>query len=195
MKMTGLEKRFVNRRKKAENNIKKIRDTLKQLEVGNTKDVLEIGCGIGLVSAYLANQFSMKVYGTDFDPEEIKLAQEINEEGLKLHFQVEDAANLSFKDGSFDLVLSQNVFHHIPNWSDAVGEIQRVLRPAGCLIWHDIVFPGIVKKLFKPLTKNYGLYTIIDILSEFDKVGFTIIQKQKKVHGPFSHFQMVLTKS
>ena len=81
MKMTKLEKRFVNRRKKAEKNIKRVGDGLKQIEVKNINSALEIGCGIGLVSAYLANQQGISVYGTDFDPDEIKPAKEINEEG------------------------------------------------------------------------------------------------------------------
>ena len=76
MKMTQLEKRLVNRRKKAENNIAKIQATLDKINSENIKDVLEIGCGIGLVSAYLAHECGLNVYGTDFDSEEIKIAKE-----------------------------------------------------------------------------------------------------------------------
>ena len=195
MKMTKFEKRFVNRRKKAEKNIKRVGDKLKQINVKNINNALEIGCGIGLVSAYLANQHGITVYGTDFDPDEIKLAKEFNKEGAKLHFQVDDAVSLSFADDQFDLVISQNVFHHIPDWPKAVAEIRRVLQPGGYLIWQDLVFPTWLKKLFQPITKNYGLYTIHDIQTEFDKVGFEIVQKRKMVHGPFRHCELLLMKS
>lgn len=195
MKMTKFEKRFVNRRKKAENNISKIRAILETIDSSNIKDVLEIGCGTGLVSAYLATECGFQVYGTDFDPHEIELAKELNEESGDLHYQNEDAANLSFKDNSFDLVISQNVFHHIPNWPGAVAEINRVLRPGGYLIWHDLVIPGWVKKIFAPITKNYGLYTLNDVRSAFEKTRFEIIQKQKFLHGPLKHYEMVLTVS
>lgn len=195
MKMSKFEKRFVNRRNKAEKNIMKVRDILKKFESENIRNVLEIGCGIGLVSAYLTNEYGINVYGTDFDPEEIQLAKQLNNERDNLHFKVEDAAELSFADNSFDLVISQNVFHHIPNWQKAVSEIQRVLRPGGYLIWLDLVFPILLKKMFKFITKNYGLYTLNDIYSEFDKAGFETVQKQKMVHGPFMHYEMVLKKS
>lgn len=54
MKMPKFEKRFVNRRNKAEKNIMKVRDKLRQIESENIKNALEIGCGIGLVSSYPA---------------------------------------------------------------------------------------------------------------------------------------------
>jgi len=49
MKMTKLEKRFVNRTKKGKNNIAKVRTSLEKIESERIKDVLEIGCGIGQV--------------------------------------------------------------------------------------------------------------------------------------------------
>ena len=195
MKMTGFEKRFVNRRRKAERNIKKIEEVLKQINAEEIKDALEIGCGIGLVSAHLANQLGMNVYGTDFDPEEIQLAKSFNEERDTLHFQVEDAARLSFADNVFDLVISQNVFHHIPDWPTAIAEISRVLRPDGCLIWQDLVFPGWLKMVSKPITKNYGLYTINDVQSEFEKRGFVIKHEHRRMHGPFKYCEMLLNMS
>ena len=117
--------------------------------------MLEIGCGIGLVSAYLANEYGIDVYGTDFGPEEIQLTKQLNNERDNLHFKIEDAAESTFADNSFDLVISQNVFHHIPDWQKAVSEIQRVLRPGGYLIWLDLVFPALLKKMFKTITKNW----------------------------------------
>jgi len=194
MKMSKLEKRFVNRRKKAQNNVNRIHNTLSKFNTENIKYVLEIGCGIGLVSAYLAHEHGFNVYGTDYDPDEIHLAKEFNRESEKLHFQVEDASKLSFADNSIDLLISQNVFHHIPNWVDAVAEIKRVLNLGGYLVWFDLVIPSLLKKIFSPITKNYGLYTISDIQSEFDKTGFNIIQQDKVVHGPFGHYEMVLIK-
>jgi len=192
MKMTKLEKCFVNRQKKAEKNISKVCTALEKIQIEAIKDVLEIGCGIGLVSAYLAREYGFHVYGTDFDTDEIQLAEEINEKIPKLHFQIEDASKLSFDDNSFDLLISQNVFHHIPNWRNAVIEIKRVLRPGGFLIWFDLIIPFLLKKIFNPITKNYGLYTKTDIFSEFERARFTIVQEDKVIHGPFGHYEMLI---
>jgi ubiquinone/menaquinone biosynthesis C-methylase UbiE len=112
-----------------------------------------------------------------------------------LRFSVEDASNLSFKDGSFDLVLSQNVFHHIPAWDVAVHEVSRVLRQGGYFIWLDLVFPRFAKTIFQPLAKNYGLYTFDDIEMALTKSGFNQQFYERVAHGPFTHHQFVLKKS
>ena len=76
-------------------------------------------------------------------------------------------------------------------WYSACG----FLRPDGYLIWLDLVFSALLKKMFKSITKNYGVYTLNDIHSEFYKAGFKTVKKQKMVHGPFVHYEIVLTKS
>jgi cyclopropane fatty-acyl-phospholipid synthase-like methyltransferase len=49
MEMTRLEKWFVNRSKKAERNIARVRQRLQELPSETIQDVLELGCGIGTV--------------------------------------------------------------------------------------------------------------------------------------------------
>lgn len=52
--------------------------------------------------------------------------------GLVLH---EDLTRLSFKEKSFDAVIAQEVFEHIPNYSKALLECRRVLKESGRLIF------------------------------------------------------------
>ena len=195
MKMTKIEKRFVNCEKKAEGNIKKVRQCFNHLEIGKINDLLELGCGIGFVSIFLSKTYHMDIYGTDFDPDQIELARKIHPGNNRLHFSVEDATHLNFKDSNFDLVLSQDVFHHIPNWESAVNQIYRVLRPHGYFIWFDLIFPKVIKKIFQPWVKNYGLYTLKEIKSTFDKVGFKELSYERLSQGPFGSHHMVLQKS
>jgi ubiquinone/menaquinone biosynthesis C-methylase UbiE len=192
MKMTRMEKQFVNRKKKSERNIKKLELALEYIDMEKIKTVLEIGCGIGFVSHYLAEKYNFTVYGTDYDDEQIQIACNIQPKINRLSFQVEDAAKLSFGDLSVDLVLSQNVFHHIPNWGNAVQEIARVLSPGGYLVWLDLAFPGIVKNIFLPLVRNYGLYTVQDIEKAFETHKFKKLYHERTVHGPFSQHHFVL---
>jgi ubiquinone/menaquinone biosynthesis C-methylase UbiE len=135
MQMTRLEKRMVNRENKGRNNIKLLSQQLAKIDNRKSHDILEIGCGFGYVSDYLSKEYRMNVTGTDFDPEQIKGALNLFAENEMLHFQTEDVAGLSFNDNSFDLVISQYVFHHIPEWRKAIGEVTRVLRSGGYFIW------------------------------------------------------------
>ncbi len=194
MAMTGIEKRFVNRAGKGQNNIEKIQQRLDALGENNIHQVLELGCGTGAVSAYLAYCCGMDVYGTDFDPEQVKTARLINPENNHLHFGVEDASNLTCKDDQFDLVVSQNVFHHVPDWRKAVGEISRVLKSGGYLFWLDLSFPTLLIHITKPFTKNYGLYTFDDVQTEFNKYQFEYINYKRLSQVPFSHHHLVLEK-
>lgn len=57
MKMTRLEKRFVNRDRKTQRNVASVRKTLEALGNPSVADALEIGCGTGAVAAYLANAY------------------------------------------------------------------------------------------------------------------------------------------
>ena len=116
MEMTRFEKLFVNRQSKGRRNSRKVTERLRSLEIEAIHDVLEIGCGIGTVSAYLSETYGMRVVGTDFDPEQIREAGKLYPVKKNQHFQVEDAAVLSFEDNSFDLIIAHNVFHHIPAW-------------------------------------------------------------------------------
>jgi cyclopropane fatty-acyl-phospholipid synthase-like methyltransferase len=188
MRMTRIEKYFVNRKKKSAANIKILESDLLLIDLKKIKTVLEIGCGIGFVSSYIAETYNMKVFGTDSDTEQIQLANQLQPESEYLHYQVEDAAKLSFEDSSIDLVISQNVFHHIPEWEQVIKEISRILVPGGYFNWVDLTIPKIVKSVFKPFVKNYGLYTIDDIEKSFKSYGFKKIISEHLLHGPLVQY-------
>jgi len=192
MKMTRIEKRFVNRQKQSEQNIEKFELALEHVDREKIKTVLELGCGIGFVSHYLAETYNWNVYGTDYDEEQIQIANKVQPKIDHLSFRVEDAAKLSFEDSSIDLVLSQNVFHHIPNWENAIKEIARVLCFGGYFIWLDLTFPRIVKNIFLPFVKNYGLYSINDIEKSFEVHGFKKLYHERIGHGLMRQHHLVL---
>lgn len=195
MEMTRFEKWLVNRNKKAERNIAKVRQGLAELPLDVIEDVLELGCGIGAVAAFLADTYHMKVCGTDYDQEQIQIARKRHPENERLAYRVEDAQQLSFQDGSFDLVVSQNVFHHLLKWQTAAGEVARVLKPQGFLLWLDIAFPKWIARLFQPLAKRYSLYGTGDVKHEFEKQGFELLFHQRRNHGPFIQHHMIWQKS
>jgi ubiquinone/menaquinone biosynthesis C-methylase UbiE len=194
MEMTRLEKWFVNRNTKAERNIGRVRQRLATLPTKAIKDVLELGCGTGAVSAYLSETFNMKVWGSDCDQEQIQIARKRHPENEHLTYRVEDARHLSFQDACFDLIVSQNVFHHLSQWQTAVSEVARLLRPGGFLMWLDLAFPKWLARLFQPLVKEHGLYCIGDVKYEFETQGFKPLFHERRIHGLFLQHHIIWQK-
>ena len=194
MEMTRLEKWLVNRDKKAEHNIARVRQRLGTLPVNAINDVLELGCGIGAVSAFLSETYNLNVCGTDYDSQQIQIARQRHPENDRLIFRVEDATRLSFQDSSFDLVVSQNVFHHLSKWQTAVSEVARILRPGGFLMWLDLAFPKWVARLFQPAVKQHGLYCIGDVKYAFETQGFKQLFHERRIHGPFLQHHIIWQK-
>ena len=69
MKMIKLEKIFVNASARTRN-IKVIERLFSQINLSNVKKVLEVGCGIGVLSPYLTEKYKWEVTGIDLDPEQ-----------------------------------------------------------------------------------------------------------------------------
>ena len=55
--------------------------------------------------------------------------------GFRDGVQCQDAQRLTYGDAAFDLVTSTEVFEHVPDDRRAFGEIYRVLRPGGSLVF------------------------------------------------------------
>jgi SAM-dependent methyltransferase len=192
MAMSGLEKRFVNRREKGEANYERVRRRLHEIGPIDVRDVLEIGCGIGVVSANLARDEGWRVVGTDFDTAQIEAARGMYGTVAGVTFRVEDAAELAFDDGSFDLVVAQMVFHHMPRWPTAVTEIARVLRPGGHLMWLDLALPSWLVGLVRPMVRSYGLFTDEEVGAAFRSVGLVEVHSTYERNGPFRSHELVL---
>lgn len=195
MEMTRLEKWLVNRNEKTERNITRVQQRLAELPSEAIEDVLELGCGIGAVAAFLSETYDMKVCGTDYDQAQIQIARKRHPENEYLVYKVEDAERLSFQDARFDLVVSQNVFHHLAKWQTAIREVARVLRPGGFLLWLDLAFPKWVAQFFQPLVKKHSLFCIGDAKNAFKKYGFEERFHERRIHGPFFQHHMIWQKS
>lgn len=101
------------------------------LEQCRGKRVLEMGCGIALHGRFLASN-GIDYTGVDYSRASLALAREhFAQNGLRARFVNADGAALPFADGSFDLVFSDGVVHHIPNMAGACSEVVRVTRPGG----------------------------------------------------------------
>ncbi|BAZ02111.1 cyclopropane-fatty-acyl-phospholipid synthase [Tolypothrix tenuis PCC 7101] len=114
-----------------------IEELLHWAEVETAENILDVGCGIGGSSLYLAEKFDAKATGITLSPVQ---ANRATERAQKLNlsdrsqFLVADAQEMPFADNSFDLVWSLESGEHMPNKIKFLQECYRVLKPGGKLI-------------------------------------------------------------
>ena len=93
---------------------------------------LEIGCGFGRLSPYIAEHFEQHT-AVDINTWAVSEASRFYP---KVSFSVASATELPFPDHSFDAVLTWTVLQHIPNSlvGNALSEINRVANPKSLII-------------------------------------------------------------
>ena len=141
MKMGRFEKWFVNSERNAPRVIERAERLLAHADMSGKRDFLEVGCGAGAMCVHIAGKYPLNVTGVDVDPGQISLARRTADGAPNVRFTEADATALPFGDGEFDIVLAQNMLHHVYDWLDALGEMNRVMRPGGYLIYTDLVYP------------------------------------------------------
>jgi SAM-dependent methyltransferase len=119
---------------KAENAYCERPATLSLLGDVNGKRVLDAGCGPGFYCEWLLAR-GAEVVALDVSPKMVELAK--RRLGPRVDVRLADLSEpLDFlADASFDLVLSPLVLDYIEDWSGALREFSRVLRPGGALVF------------------------------------------------------------
>ena len=97
------------------------------------KDVLDVACGEGYGSAFLAGSGARSVVGIDIDAQTVLLATE-RYKAPGLRFQASDCTELPLPDACMDLVVSFETIEHHNQHDKMLCEFSRVLRPDGQLL-------------------------------------------------------------
>ncbi len=100
-----------------------------------TVRILDVGCGVGAQSSWLADAGFM-VDGVDIAPSAIERANnrhQMTSAGSRLRFQVADACVLPFKDSSFDAVIDICTLQHVDDLQEGISSLARVLKPGGAV--------------------------------------------------------------
>lgn len=114
----------------------------KQLSLDASKNVLDVGSGIGGASRYLASVYGCRVTGLDLTEEYCRVAQMLADRiGLNelVTYRQGNALDMSFDDVSFDVVWTQHAAMNIADKTRLYAEIWRVLKPGGSFAIYDVV--------------------------------------------------------
>lgn len=131
---------------------------------GTGKDVLECGCGTGLILERI-QEHARRAVGIDLSPGMLELARS---RGLEV--QEGSVTALPFPDASFDVTCSFKVLAHVPDIGRALSEMARVTRPGGVILaefYNPWSFRGLAKRLgpagkISDTTRESAVYTRFD---------------------------------
>ncbi len=153
-------------------------------------EVLDAGCGMGVVSRNLAHWYGYDITGIDildFNLEKAKYdASESMHRGLSLNYLEMDYHKLDFPGESFDGVYTTETFVHASNPEQVLREFYRVLKPRGRLVQleysHDPYSTMTIKEkeAFKFVNKHAAM-PAFDMFEHdihekmLQKVGFNVV--------------------
>jgi cyclopropane fatty-acyl-phospholipid synthase-like methyltransferase len=123
-----------------------LRTLLTDLRVGPGQTMIDLGCGHGATSLWIAQQFGANLIGIDLSPGGVALAERrAHELGLssRARFQAGDITKTDLSDATCDAAVSLDVLVFVPDKPAALKEVARILRPGarfGFTVWEQTGF-------------------------------------------------------
>jgi ubiquinone/menaquinone biosynthesis C-methylase UbiE len=170
-------------------------------EVQPDHQLLDVGCGLGGTSRYLAATLGCKVVGVDLTEEYCRVAEMLSARvGLedRTVFRQGSALALPFADGHFDVVWTEHVQMNIADKAGFYRELCRVLKPGGQFAFHDIL-AGDRGGLHFPVpwaadASISHLFTVKDLQSLMMDLGFAQVRWEDKTDASVAFFKGVLER-
>lgn len=125
---------------------------------GKGKKILDLGCGSGYISEYIAQETGASIIGIDFAKGAIKSAQNRIKKN-DVEFSVGNINELRFPDESFDYVLTIDTLYFGSDIGKIVKNIKSILKPNGKLI---TFYSSKKEDLNKSGPESTGLGKILD---------------------------------
>jgi cyclopropane-fatty-acyl-phospholipid synthase len=115
-----------------------LRQTVEHAELAGGQSILELGCGWGSLSLWMARQFptSQILAVSNSNSQREYIEEEAAKRGLK-NLRVATADMNSFApDAQFDRIVSVEMFEHMMNWRQLLARLRSWLKPEGRLFVH-----------------------------------------------------------
>lgn len=162
-----------------------------QRAIQNTRDdelhlrVLDYGCGAGNLTRHFLD-LGCSVVAADVTPMFLEVVR-TSFDSPQLSTHLLNGADLrEFEDGSFDVIATYSVLHHVPDYLAIVSEFARVVRPGGVIVIdHEATesFWTPSRKLIEFQKATKRTRTIRDRLSELIRPSW-YIKQWKQIADP-----------
>lgn len=135
------------------------------LALSSASNVLEIGSGAGGCALHLAGALNCRVVGLDVNAEGVRQANQSATdhrlEALVRFEKVNASQRLPFDDNAFNAAYSNDAICHLRNRPGVLGELARVLKPGGRLLFSDaLVITGLVTNEELATRSSIGYYVL-----------------------------------
>ena len=109
-------------------------DVAAKLELGPADDLLDVGCGSGLLLSFLRTR-CRSVFGVDFAANQLALGRKHFPD---IPFAAAAAEALPFPEARFSKILCYGVWHYVDDWQATLDSFLRLLRRPGIVLIGDI---------------------------------------------------------
>ena len=171
--------------------------------------MLDVGCGEGRhIFGIMQQNPQMKCIGLDMDKKSLEKAEEgyayfksLSEAGAE--FLVGSAYSIPLPDCSVDIIICSEVLEHLHEYSDAISEMHRVLKPGGK--FYASVPASWPEKICWALSKDYQnqpgghlrIFNQKKLIEEIKHSGFNYLSSEKfhSIHSPYWWLRCLFWKS
>lgn len=156
--------------------------------------ILEAGTGKGHLAVALA-ELSYRLVSFDLSEEQLEAARANLENRGLLHLvelKRENGEQLSFPDGSFEVIFLVNVVHHLERPLAVLSELIRVLSPGGKLVLSDFSPEGLAM-MDEVHRREGGEHQVAPV--GLDEVEKFLVEKGFRINRSGSRFQITLVAS
>ena len=169
----NLTSKFFNERYLEEQE-NKYKHALSHLKLKPKSNILDVGCGSGLIFNYLSSEVRM-IVGIDISNQLLLKAKK--EKKTNIHLIQADADNIPIKNNIFDIIFAFTLIQNMPIPIDTIKEINRSAKKDSKIVITGLKRVFSLKDFLKILEKS-GLKTIA-IESGSDLKGYVTINEKK----------------
>ena len=148
-------------------------------------DILDIGCGFGASSLYLAKQYSASVTGITISSVQVEMAKQAAAgEHLDAQFLLMDAEAMSFQK-QFDVLWSVESISHYQNLQNFFASAAKLLKPGGSFAITDWfkkknLTSEETRKSIEPIEK--GMFVELQVMDDYERYlnanGLRIVHRE-----------------
>jgi len=139
-------------------------------QINESTHVLDLCCGLGGPARYLAYHYGCRVTGVDMNTDRLAGAVRLTERTKlqdRVLFHHANALQTGLADETFDAIVSQEAFCHIPNKKTLITECVRLLKTGGRIVYTDILARNSMTNEIRSRLESEMVFSELATLEEY----------------------------